>query len=306
VADSGGKQPVKGARPADGTGPGNGPALPVSAALTRPLVTYPSAPSGSVSARTGTSEYRSRRSHEPAYLHIANTVAEQIGAGVYRPGDQLPTEPQLRAEFGVSPMTVRRAVNILLDRGLVTTTQGKGTFVRALDLGEAIFRLQEITDLWMDDTAASVLLLEARIVPADERAAAMLHLSPGDPTVYMRRLIQRRGVTLIYQMEHVVYDEHRPLVEAQLQITSLEGLLYSAQGEGMPSGRLTIQAVSLGAEAAGFLGVAEGSPAFCLESLFQDFEGRPVSWGRFLCRADQFRLTTHIGVAANHAGESAT
>ena len=40
----------------------------------------------------------------------------------------------------------------------------------------------------------------------------------------------------------------------------------------------------------------EGSPAFCLESLFQDFDGRPVSWGRFLCRADQFRLTTHIGV----------
>ena len=112
-------------------------------------------------------------------------------------------------------MTVRRAINILLDRGLVTTTQGKGTFVRSLDMGEAIFRLQEITDLWMDDASVDVLLLEARIVPADEQVAAMLQLSPGDPIVYLRRLIQRNGVPLIYQMEHVVYDEHRPLVEAR-------------------------------------------------------------------------------------------
>ena len=70
-----------------------------------------------------------------------------------------------------------------------------------------------------------------------------------------------------------------------------------AAGRACPSGRLTIQAVSLDAEAARYLKVPEGSPAFCLEHLFLDFEGRPVSWGRFLCRADQFRLSTSIGVA---------
>jgi DNA-binding GntR family transcriptional regulator len=257
-----------------------------------------------LSARIGHPGYRDRASREPAYLHIANAIADRIGAGAYRSGDQLPTEAQLRAEFGVSPMTVRRAINILLDRGLVTTTQGKGTFVRALDLGEAVFRLQEITDTWVGDDSVGVLLLEASIVPANERVAAMLDCPPDTPTVYMRRLIQRRAVPLIYQLEHVMYDEHRPLVEAQLQITSLDGLLYSARGRGIPSGQLTIQAVSLGADEAPFLGVPEGSPAFCLEHLFRDFDGQPVSWGVFLCRAEQFRLTTHIGVA--RPGESST
>jgi DNA-binding GntR family transcriptional regulator len=258
-------------------------------------------PDSGASVRSGTATYMGRRSHEPAYLHIANAIADEIGAGVYRSGDQLPTEPQLRTQFGVSPMTVRRAINILLDRGLVTTTQGKGTFVRSLDMAEAIFRLQDITDLWTDDVSSDVLLLEARIIPADQQVAAILERSPGDPVVYMRRLVKRKGVPLIYQLEHVVYDERRPLVEAQLRITSLEGLLSSAHAQGMPSGRLTIEAVSLGAEAADILGLAEGSPAFCLESLFSDFEGHPVSWGRFLCRADQFRLTTHIGVAPSQA-----
>jgi DNA-binding GntR family transcriptional regulator len=258
--------------------------------------------SAPVTARMRPTRSRDRRPQEPAYLHIADAITEEIGAGVYRPGDQLPTEARLRARYGVSPMTVRRAINILLDRGLVTTTQGKGTFVRALDLGEAIFRLQEITDLWTDEASVDVLLLEARILPAGEKVATMLQLFPGDPIVFLRRLILRQGVPLVYQLGHVVYDEHRPLVEGELQVTSLAGLLHSAQAEGMPSGRLTIQAVGLEAEAAGLLGVAEGSPAFCLESRFQDFDGRPVSWGRFLCRADQFRLTTSIGVTPNQVG----
>jgi DNA-binding GntR family transcriptional regulator len=279
----------------------NGPSAPAPAPVPSSVAASTAAP---VTARIGTTRYRDRRSQEPAYLHIADAITEQIGAGVYRPGDQLPTEAQLRAQYGVSPMTVRRAINILLDQGLVTTTQGKGTFVRSLDMGEAIFRLQEITDLWVDDASVDVLLLEARIVPAGERVAAMLQLSPGDPVVYLRRLIRRGTVPLIYQLEHVVYDEHRPLVEGQLQVTSLEGLLHSARVQGVPSGQLTIEAVSLGAEAAGLLGVAEGSPAFSLESLFQDFDGHPVSWGRFLCRADQFRLTTRIGVTPSQEGKA--
>jgi DNA-binding GntR family transcriptional regulator len=238
-----------------------------------------------------------RSGYEPAYVYIANTIADQIGSGVYRPGDQLPTEPQLRAIYGVSPMTIRRAVNILLDRGLVTTTQGKGTFVRSPDMGEAVFRLQEITDMWSeDDASVDVRLLEARILPATDQVAALLELEESAPVVYMRRLITRGGMPLVYQVEHVVYDEHRPLVETQLQITSLDGLLQAAHGEGIPSGQLTILAVSLDADAAKYLKVPEGSPAFCLEHLFLSFEGQPVSWGRFLCKADQFRLTTHIGV----------
>jgi DNA-binding GntR family transcriptional regulator len=254
----------------------------------------------SVTRRTGTS-LGNDRTREPAYLLIANEIADEIGAGFYRPGDQLPTEAQLRARYGVSPMTVRRGISILLERGLVSTTQGKGTFVRTLDMGEAIFHLQEITDLWADDASVEVLLLKARIIPADETVAAMLELPLGDQIVHLRRLIKRNGVPLVYQLEHVVYDAHRPLVEAELQVTSLEGLLRSPLVVGVPSGRLTIQAVSLDTDAAAALRVPEGAPAFCLESLFHDFDGRPVSWGHFLCRADQFRLTSQLGVASGRS-----
>jgi GntR family transcriptional regulator len=273
---------------ADGNGAG-----PSSRRRGRP----PAAPPRRVSARD-----RGRPAHEPAYSFIANDISDRIASGVYRSGDQLPTEAQLRTEFGVSPMTVRRAIGILLDRGVVTTTQGKGTFVRGPDLGEAVFRLQDFTDMWMGDEEVELLLLEARIAHASEEVARRLECRLGAPTVFMRRLIQRNAVPLIYQLEHVFYDEHRPLVEAQLQITSLDGLLRAGCPGSIPSGRVSIQAVNLDAEAAAYLRVPEGSAALCLEHVFHDCDGRAVSWGSFLCRADQFRLTTSIGVVARSAG----
>jgi hypothetical protein len=78
-----------------------------------------------------------RSSYEPAYVQLVRIVSQLIAAGTLLPGDQLPSEGQFCTQFNVSPMTVRRAVNILVERGLVSATQGKGTFVKPLDIGEA-------------------------------------------------------------------------------------------------------------------------------------------------------------------------
>ncbi len=239
-----------------------------------------------------------RSSYEPAYMQIVRILSEQIASGHYRAGDQLPSEAQLCAQFAVSPMTVRRSVNILVDRGLVSATQGKGTFVRALDMREAVFHLREITDQWGSGAQIDVRLLEASIVPATERVAAALGCALGDRTVYLRRLLLREGSPVAYHREHLLYDPHRPLVEAQLRITSLEGLLQGAGTEGLRRGDLSIQAVNLAEEAAGLLGLSVGSAAFCLEHIFFDLTDTPVSWGWFLCRADQFSLTSSIGADA--------
>ena len=112
-----------------------------------------------------------RRFPEPAYLHIANTIAEQIGAGVYRPGDQLPTE-------AATAQPVRRQPHDRAPRHQHPPRPrpghhhpGQGHLRPLLDLGEAVFRLQAITDMWTTTTSVDVSLLEARIVPADERVA---------------------------------------------------------------------------------------------------------------------------------------
>jgi DNA-binding GntR family transcriptional regulator len=242
-----------------------------------------------------------RSSYEPAYMQIANVLSSEIGSGSYTPGSQLPTETQLCAAFRVSPMTVRRAIGILIDRGLVSTTPGKGTFVRPLDLGEAVFRLQELAGARSPDERTEVRLLEASIIPAGNRVARTLGLTRGERIVLLRRLLLRRSTPLMYQREHVLYDPRRPLVEAQLRISSLEGLLQSAGSRGLPLADLVIRPINTGAGMAKLLDVTVGSPAFFLEHLFYDFDGSPVSWGWFVCPAAHFRLTSRVG--AGHPGE---
>ena len=80
-------------------------------------------------------------------------------------------------------MTVRRALDILQDGGLVTGEKGRGTFVRSLDLGDSLFRLDSPTGEWLDESA-EIRLLSASMERADDKVATMLGLSPGARVVY--------------------------------------------------------------------------------------------------------------------------
>ncbi len=62
---------------------------------------------------------------------VLRRLGELIGAGVLRPGDRLPSEQELARHFGVAPMTVRNALQVMRDRGILATTRGRGagTFV---------------------------------------------------------------------------------------------------------------------------------------------------------------------------------
>jgi GntR family transcriptional regulator len=63
------------------------------------------------------------------YTMIADDIAAQIQVSRLIPGQRLPAEHELAAEYGVARMTVRRAMRELRERGLVRTVTGKGTFV---------------------------------------------------------------------------------------------------------------------------------------------------------------------------------
>lgn len=120
-----------------------------------------------------------RNSHEPAYAQLVKILMGQLAAGMFRPGDRLPSEAQLCERYGVSPMTVRRVINILADQGVVVAEQGRGTFVKPLELSNATFNLDRLRELFRGGDQSSVKLLEARITSASERTARKLAIEPG-------------------------------------------------------------------------------------------------------------------------------
>jgi GntR family transcriptional regulator len=232
-------------------------------------------------------------SKQPGYRSIVDTIAERIAKGEYPPGGRLPSGSELRVEFGVSPMTVTRALAALKGQGLVSSVKGRGTYVRSLDLSNSNFKLASVEGAWLDGSS-EIRLLSVSMARADERTAAKLHIAKGERVVNLRRLVMFDGRPAMFHTEYVICDPLRPLLESQLQLTSLHAFLDSERGRRFPKGELTVRAASLDADTAHALEEVEGAPVLCLEHLFRDADGCPVSFGWFLLRAEWFQLSARL------------
>ena len=67
---------------------------------------------------------------QPKYLQVADTLRREIADGIFRDGQTLMTEEELRMRFDVSRQTIRQAISLLEDDGLVDRRRGSGTYVR--------------------------------------------------------------------------------------------------------------------------------------------------------------------------------
>jgi DNA-binding GntR family transcriptional regulator len=242
-----------------------------------------------------------RSSYEPAYIQLVNMLRHAIASGEYHAGDQLPTEAELCAAYDVSPMTVRRAISMLLDQGAVSTARGRGTFVEPLRLATATFDLSEFHDL-LDDEQVTVRILEARVLPAGARAATSLAIAVGTRIISIRRLLERAGEPLFYHRESLLYDPTRPTVEAELGVTSLRDMFEGSPGAGPKKGELIIHASVLTADEAHHVRAPVGAAALVLEHLFYDYDDKPMSWGRFVCRGGLLQFRATVGVQAPYEG----
>lgn len=103
----------------------------------------------------------------PPYLQLADLIRREIESGKYQPGSKLPTYRELADEHGVAPMTVQSAFRVLKDEGLISSQQGRGSFVRSKAPSAA--REPEVTPAEEDALAR----IEAALTRLEERVAAI-------------------------------------------------------------------------------------------------------------------------------------
>ncbi len=231
---------------------------------------------------------------EPPYYQLANILRREIATGALRPGDRVPSEAQLCERFEVSPMTARRALTILLDEGLVTAARGRGTFVKPLVLSTATFRLDALEEMFRGEQV-SVRFLSVKTIPVTERICRRLSVPANAKVISMRRLLLRSREPVAYHREYLVYDPTRPIVEAEMGITSLRGL-FDGKGETvLQRGQLAIQATVLTEGEARLLNTPAAGAAFRIEHTFYDFDEQPVSWGWFIIPGTLLQFNATVG-----------
>ena len=84
------------------------------------------------------------RSHVPIYLQIAEGIREAVAAGIYRPGESLPSLRALALDVQVNPNTVQKAYDELAREGLIYAQRGRGLFVAEEGTASAQTRAQQV------------------------------------------------------------------------------------------------------------------------------------------------------------------
>jgi GntR family transcriptional regulator len=236
---------------------------------------------------------------EPLYHQTAGVLRARIADGIWKQGDRLPPEWQLCEEFGVSTITMRRAVAILVAEGLVARLQGKGTFVtsdHAIVQGPP--QLTSFTeDLRQRGWEPSARVLSIETVRAEPWVSGKLGLPANAPVTVLRRLRMADGLPVALQWAHLPALQFPGLERFDFSHESLYEVL--ARHYAVKAGNATdiYRAGTAVGEEAALLEVPNDSAAFRVERLTTDSTGKRIELVESVIRGDRWTLVLKLAVS---------
>ena len=233
---------------------------------------------------------------EPAYAQLAAILRRRIAEGAYPPGGKIPSESSISKQYGLSVMTVRQAIGVLTEEGLIERIQGSGTFVRPVSLTGSRFDLDSIREIFRDSEHTKVKVLQLSLARADEKTAEILALPTGSRIILISRLLLRDNQPVMSHEGRIRCDPNRPFVEAELSVGPLSDLFNGPGGGVAKKGELTVIPTVLGSREAALLNRPEGTPVFRLEYLVYDFQDTPFGWGWFTAVPGTLVLKAKLGL----------
>lgn len=226
----------------------------------------------------------------PLYVQLMEELETSIRNGVYKPGDKIMTEAEVAREYGVSLITVRKAVGSLMEKGLVVRKQGKGTFVTKPKYSRNMKKLQSFTEMCEQmGVKPGARVLENRLIAADKKVADRLGIEPGSNVVYISRLRLADGEPV--QVEKSYFPlKYAFLLEEDLNDGSMFECLKEKAGAKVASSEKMIELCRATAEEAALMDVKKGDYLLFVKSTAYDENGEPMYAGIQLINGDRFSL----------------
>ncbi|MGH1562638.1 GntR family transcriptional regulator [Mumia sp. DW29H23] len=232
-----------------------------------------------------------RSSPVPLYFQIAEQLEGAILSGALAPGDKIDNELALADRLGLSRPTVRQAIQVLVDKGMVVRKRGVGTQV----VHGKVRRSVELTSLYDDLAAAGqdprTEVLGLRRVEAGEEVARELQLEPGAPVWSLER-VRYIGDEPLALMHNLLPAPLLDLGAIDLTDVGLYAAMRNA-GIWMRVAKQRIGARRADAREARLLAERKGAPLLTMQRTAYDDAGRAVEYGEHAYRPDlyAFELT---------------
>jgi len=228
----------------------------------------------------------------PLYFQIAERLRRIVRTQKMRPGDLLTTDERLQQEFGVSRSTARKAIDELVDEGLVERVTGKGTFVTEPRLQVPLPSMLSFTEeLLRRGMRPSTRVVSVGWVPACEHTAQTLGLE-----AKMR----------VLRLERIRYADKKPVLQTVDVLPEWIGIgpeddfsgslyeLMESRGIRLAECQNIIEASVTDRRLSELLQVKKGFPVLALKRTSYDTEGRPVLYEDASCRGDMYTYAIRL------------
>jgi GntR family transcriptional regulator len=225
---------------------------------------------------------------QPLYAQVKGLIMQHLIAGRWRPGEILPSEFQLAAEFGVSQGTVRKALDELAVENVVMRRQGRGTFVSEHNHHRALFHFFHLVGPDGERRLPESRLISVRKGLADRDEAARLNIARGDTVIRIRRVRLLEGRPAIAETIAVPHALFPDLAEIREVPNTLYDLYERRYGITIARAVERLSAVAAAERDAKLLEVPPGTPLLEIDRTALALDGSPVEW-----RVSRCLTTTH-------------
>jgi GntR family transcriptional regulator len=232
---------------------------------------------------------------EPLYARVERVIAAEIAAGSLAVGDRVPTEEGLVERFGVSRITVRRAVQNLVARGLVEVRWGRGTFVAAPRITQPLTALTGfVEDMVALGRTATAKVLRVEVVPAPAGVAGELDLDAGTYVIHIERVRLADGQPISLDDTYLPRDVGERIAADDLARLPVFELLEQKYAVPLVEATYRLSATGADPHAAAELRIAAGDPVFRIERTSFTTGSRPVDHETLRYRGDAVTFETRL------------
>ncbi|RAU21038.1 GntR family transcriptional regulator [Paramagnetospirillum kuznetsovii] len=229
----------------------------------------------------------------PLYARLRDVLTRRVAAGEWAPDRAIPAESTLADSYGVSLGTVRKALEQLVDEGLLERRQGSGTFVRRARFDQSLFRFFRLSG---GGAIPASRILRREVVDAWRLPATPLGVMAGGKAIRMQRL--RLWGDEPFLAEDILLPFERFAGLMDLTTDELGPLLYPVYeavcGQIIARAEEELTVAVADEAAARLLRCPVGSPVVRIERLALAHDGTALEWRRSSGLASQFRYKVDI------------
>lgn len=226
----------------------------------------------------------------PIYIQIHNEIKTNIEDNKWKVGDRIPSERELSIDFGVSRMTLRQAIQTLVDEGILERRVGSGTYVANQKVQEKMSGVTSFTDLMIaQGKVPSSKTITYHIMEPSLSEIEILGIAQNEPVLRMERIRYGDNIPICFEVATIPEKVIAGLSKSEVT-SSLYGSLEQKKSMGIGKAQQTISSTLAAERISEYLDIKRGDPILMLRQTTFLKNGDPFEYVRTQYVADRFEF----------------